>query len=186
MQDEKIVELYWKRDEAAIEETGKKYEHYLSKIAYNILADLEDSKECVNDTYLKAWNSMPPHKPEVLKTYLGKLTRQRSIDMFRSRNRVKRQGSEYAVSLSELGECVSGGDETEQSVDMHLLAEAIRKFLCSLSPEARNTFIGRYYYMDSMKEVAAYYGMSESKVKSLLHRTRLRLKTYLEQEGFDL
>lgn len=186
MQDERIVELYWQRDEAAIRETEQKYGPYLSKIAYNILADWEDCKECVNDTCLKAWNSIPPHKPQVLRTYLGKLTRERSIDMFRCRNRTKRQGSEYTVSLSELEECVSGGNKTEQSVNMHLLAEAINDFLHTLSPEARNTFVGRYYFMDSIKEVAAYYGMSESKVKSMLHRTRLGLKAYLEQEGFDL
>ena len=108
MQDEMIVALYWKRDEKAISETERKYGRYLSKIAYNILSDWEDSKETVNDTYLKAWNSMPTHKPGVLSTYLGKITRQLSIDAFRTRNRDKRKHSEYAVSLSELEDCISG------------------------------------------------------------------------------
>ena len=102
MQDEMIVDLYWKRDESAISETERKYGRYLSKIAYNILSDLEDSKETVNDTYLKAWNSMPTHKPSVLSTYLGKITRQLSIDAFRTRNRDKRKHSEYAVSPPRL------------------------------------------------------------------------------------
>lgn len=186
MQDEKIVALYWQRDENAIQETEQKYGRYLSKIAHNILSDFEDSREAVNDTYLKAWNSMPPHRPGVLATYLGKITRQLSIDIFRRRNREKRRASQYALSLSELEECVCGGNTTEQDVDLHLLAEAINAYLYTLTPQARNTFVGRYYYMDSIREVAAYYGMSESGVKSMLFRTRQGLRNYLEQEGFHL
>ena len=129
MQDEMIVALYWKRDEKAISETERKYGRYLSKIAYNILSDWEDSKETVNDTYLKAWNSMPTHKPSVLSTYLGKITRQLSIDAFRTRNRDKRKHSEYAVSLSELEDCISGSETTEQSIELKLLAEAINTYL---------------------------------------------------------
>lgn len=184
MQDDMIVTLYWQRNEQAIQETDHKYGRYLSKIAYNVLKDLEDSKEIVNDTYLKAWNSMPPHTPSVLATYLGKITRQLSIDMFRNRNRKKRQMSEYTLSLSELDECISNGNTTEQSVNLHLLAETINTYLYSLSHEARTTFVGRYYYMDSIKEVAGYHSMSQSKVKSMLYRTRQGLKAYLEQEGF--
>lgn len=184
MHDEAIIGLYWQRDENAIRETEHKYGRYLSKIAFNVLADIEDSKESVNDTYLKAWNSIPPHRPEVLSAYLGKIVRQLSIDKFRGRNRKKRQTSEYVLSLSELEDCVSIGDATEQDVDLHLLAQAIGTYLKSLTPQARNTFVGRYYYMDSLKEVAAYFGMSESKAKSMLHRTRQGLKAYLEQEGF--
>ena len=186
MKDEEIVALYWQRDEATIRETEKKYGHYLSKIAYNILSDIEDSEESVNDTYLKAWNSMPPHRPGVLATYLGKIARQLSIDIFRKRNREKRKASEYALSLSELEDCVSGGDTTGQSVDLNLLAEAVNDFLYKVTPEARTLFVGRYYYMDSIKEISAYHGMSESKVKSILFRTRKGLKNYLEQEGFDV
>lgn len=186
MEDEMIVTLYWRRDETAIQETEKMYGHYLTKIAYNVLSDWEESMESVNDTYLKAWTSLPPHRPSVLSTYLGKITRQLSIDTYRKRKSQKRKASEYAISLSELEECISEGDTTSQSVDLHLLAEAMNTFLRTLSPEARNTFVGRYYFMDSIKEVAAYYGMSESKVKSMLHRTRKGLKNYLEQEGYYL
>ena len=186
MEDEKIVDLYWQRSESAIRETEIKYDRYLTKIAYNILADAEDSRESVNDTYLAAWNSMPPHRPGVLSTYLGKLTRRISIDCFRRRTRQKRGGSEYEVSLSELGDCVSGGNTTEEIINVKLLADAIGIFLRLQSEEVRNAFIGRYYYLDSLKEVAAYCGMTESKCKTLLYRTRVALKEYLREEGFDV
>ena len=186
MEDELIVDLYWNRDEDAIGKTQEKYDRYLTKIAYNILANAEDSRESVNDTYLAAWDSMPPHRPAVLSTYLGKLTRRISIDCFRGRTRAKRVPSQYAMSLEELGECVSGGNTTEEIVDVKLLADAIGMFLRLQSDEARNLFIGRYYYLDSLKEAAAYCGMSGSKAKSLLFRTRIALKEYLEKEGFSL
>lgn len=185
-QDDKIVELYWQRDECAIRETELRYGRYLLKIAYNILADLEEGKECVNETYLKAWNSMPPHNPANLAAYLGKITRQLAIDIFRTRNREKRKASQYAVSLSELEDCVSGADTTQQGVERNLLAKAINTYLGGLSAEARTVFVGRYYYMDSLKEVAAYYNMSLPKVKSMLYRTRQGLRAYLEEEGFDI
>lgn len=186
MDDEQIVALYWQREEAAIRETEQKYGRYLTKIAYNILADYEDSRESVNDTYLAAWNSIPPHKPSVLSTYLAKLTRRLSIDCWRSRNREKRRDSQYAISLSELEECVSGGDTTQEGFRQKLLADAIAVYLRAISQDARNAFIGRYYFMDPLKEVAAYCGMSESRAKSLLHRTRLGLRDYLIREGFEL
>lgn len=184
MEDEQIVSLYWDRNEQAIRETETKYDRYLTKIAYNVLSDYEDSRESVNDTYLAAWNSMPPHRPSVLSAYLAKLTRRISIDCFRYHTRSKRMGSEYALSLSELGDCVSGGNTTEEIVNVKLLADAIGIYLRLQSEEARTAFLGRYYFLDSIREVAAYCGMSESKCKSLLHRTRLGLKEYLEKEGF--
>ncbi len=129
---------------------------------------------------------MPTHKPSVLSTYLGKITRQLSIDAFRTRNRDKRKHSEYAVSLSELEDCISGSETTEQSIELKLLAEAINTYLYTLPAEARNTFVGRYYFADPIREVADYYGMSEPKVKSMLYRTRQGLKEYLEKEGYEL
>lgn len=186
MQDEEIVALYWQRNESAIQETQTKYNRYLTKIAYNILADLEDSKESVNDTYLAAWNSMPPHKPDRLSTYLGKITRRISIDIFRKRTCTKRQASEYALFLDELGECISAQGTPEQSVEAELLAKTINDFLRTLSEDARNTFIGRYYFLDSLREVVRYCGMSESKAKSMLFRTRSGLRAYLKKEGFDI
>ena len=184
MEDKQIVELYWQRQEAAIRETEQKYGHYLTQIAYHILSDWEDSQESVNDTYFKAWNSIPPNRPEPLAPYLRKILREAAIDCYRRKRRKKRGQSEYSLSLSELGECVSGGDTTGQEIDRRLLAEAVAVYLKTLSPEARGLFIGRYYFMDSMREVAAYHGMSEPKAKSMLHRTRKGLKAYLEKEGF--
>lgn len=186
MKDEQIVSLYWQRDELAIRETEIKYDRYLTKIAYNILNDREDTRESVNDTYLAAWESMPPHRPSVLSSYLAKLTRRISIDCFRYRTREKRMASEYAISLSELEDCVSGGNTTEDAVNGKLLADAIGIFLRLQSEEARTAFIGRYYFLDPIKEVADYCGMSESKTKTLLYRTRQALKEYLIQEGYAL
>ena len=190
VQDSDIVKLYWERSELAIAETQSKYEKYLTKIAYNILSDKEDSKESVNDTYLAAWNSMPPHRPEVLSTYLGKLTRRISIDIFRKRTRSKRKASEYELSLAELGEDAAIADiadnrfEPEELLDVKLLSGVINAFLRELPEDARNLFIGRYYFLDPLKDVARYCGMTESKAKSMLFRTRNRLRDYLREEGY--
>lgn len=184
MEDAQIVSLYWDRDESAIRETETKYARYLTKIACNILNDVEDSRESVNDTYLAAWDSMPPHRPGILSAYLAKLTRRISIDRFRYRTRDKRMGSEYALSLEELGDCVCGGDTTQEAVNEKLLADAIGIYLRLLPEDARTAFVGRYYFLDPLKEVAAYCGMSESKAKSLLYRTRVGLKEYLQKEGY--
>ena len=186
MEDSQIVDLYWDRNEDALRDTEVKYDRYLTKIAYNILSDREDSRESVNDTYLAAWNSMPPHRPGVLSTYLGKITRRISIDAFRRRTRQKRGGSEYEISLSELGDCVSAGNTTEEAVDVRLLAEAIGRWL-RLQPQGnRNAFLCRYYYLDPVKEVAANCGMTEAKCKTVLFRMRQSLKEYLIREGFDV
>lgn len=186
MKDEEIVALYLNRDEAAIRETGLRYGRYLTRIAYNVLSDWEDSKECVNDTYLKAWNSIPPHRPECLSAYLGKITRQGSIDIFRRKASEKRRASEYDVSLSELEECLSAGNTTEEDADLNLLSNAINAFLRTCTDEVRDVFIGRYYFADSIREIARYCRMSESKVKSMLWRTRAGLKSYLQKEGNEI
>lgn len=183
MQDKEIIALYWQRDQRAIRETEDKYGRYLTTIAYHILADREDSEESVSDTYLKAWNSIPPHRPQALAAYLGKITREGAIDRYRRRTSRKRGGSEYALSLSELEECVSG-DAPEQELDARLLAETINNFLRTLTPQARTMFIRRYYFADPIREIAAGGGVSVSKVKSTLHRTRIHLREYLEKEGF--
>ena len=186
MEDAEIVELYWARDEDAVGQTKTKYGAYLNRVAYNILADLEDSQECVSDTLLAAWRSMPDNRPKNLRTYLGKITRQVSIDLYRRRNRMKRYASEYAISLEELGDSFTDGRTPEDELNARLLTETVNRFLRTLPDEARNTFIGRYYFFDSVKNVARYCGMSESKCKSMLYRTRKSLKVYLQKEGFDL
>lgn len=186
MEDEQIVSLYWERNEDAIRETEKKYDRYLLKIAQNILSDREDSRESVNDTYLASWESIPPHRPGCLSAYLAKLTRRISIDRFRYHTRQKREGSQYTLSLEELGDCVSGSNSAEEIVNAKALADSIGIYLRTQSEEARTAFLGRYYFLDSIREVAAYCGISESKCKTLLHRTRVGLKEYLRKEGFEL
>ena len=185
MEDSAIVTLYWDRDETAITHTQRKYGQYLLKIAVNILADREDSQESVNDTYLAAWNSMPPQRPGVLSTYLGKLTRRISIDCLRKRTSQKRGGGEYDLSLEELGDC-TGGHSPEMELEAKALGAVIADFLQTQSPEVRNVFIGRYYYMDPVKDIARYCHISESKVKIILYRARQGLREHLEKEGYTL
>lgn len=186
MTDERIVQLYWDRDESAVAETQDKYGRYLTKIAYNILMDMEDSLESVNDTYMHAWKSMPPHRPSILGTFLAKITRRVAIDILRKKNREKRIPSEYTCSLSELEECIPDAGSVEQQVEAEELGKAINTYLKGISSEARKLFIGRYFYLDSLKDVAKYCGMSEAKAKSMLYRTRCGLKEYLEQEGYHI
>ncbi len=186
MKDSEIVNLYWKRNEEAIRQTQQKYGAYLSKVAYNILSDFEDSKECVNDTYLAAWKSMPPHRPNVLSTYLGKITRQLSIDVFRKKKSAKRYASEYAISLDELGDTFSDSTTPENVFDGKMLDAAINRFICALPDDVQRAFVGRYFFLDSIKDIAGYCGMKEGKLKSLLYRTRKQLKSYLVKEGFDV
>ena len=181
MEDAEIVELYWARNEDAVSQTKTKYGAYLNRVAYNILSDLEDSQECVSDTLLAAWRSMPDNRPKNLRTYLGKITRQVSIDLYRRRNRMKRYASEYAISLEELGDSFTDGRTPEDELNARLLTETVNRFLRTLPDEARNTFIGRYYFFYSLQAVARYCGMSESKCKSLLYRTRQSLKSYLQR-----
>ncbi len=186
MEDREIVALYWQRDQTAIQETQRKFGRYLTDIIRRILPSPEDGEEIVNDTCLRAWNSIPPQRPDSLSAYLGKIARRLSIDVLRARGREKRMASAYAVSLSELDDCVPGAAAAEERLDLSLLADAVNAYLRTLSPEARNVFIARYFYMDSLKELAAHSGMSVSKVKSMLYRVRLGLKAYLTKEGFTV
>ena len=186
MEDSRIVDLYWQRDEQAIRHTDDRYGGYLLTVANHILADEEDSHECVNDTYMKAWNSMPTHRPQVLRTYLAKITRQVSIDRYRHRGAQKRFGSEYALSLEELTECVGGQDGPQQELELQALVEALGRYLRQLEEPARLAFIWRYFYLDPLREIAARQDSTVSQVKSMLHRTRLGLRAYLTEEGFDL
>lgn len=186
MQDEKILELYFNRSEQALSETEAKYGRYLYKIAYGILADKSDSEESVNDTYLATWNSIPPQKPSVLSAYLSKLTRRISIDIFRKRSSKKRGGSQYALSLAELEECVKSNRDLEEEMENKDLGAAISAFLRTLSKESRSLFVIRYYFCESLKDAARHLEMSEGKAKSLLYRTRIQLKDYLLKEGFEI
>lgn len=184
MDDEKIVDLYWKRDQQAIAQTERKYGAYLTKVAYNVLGDWEDCQESVNDTYLSAWNAMPPHKPQALCPFLSKITRRISISLFRKKQSAKRGAGTYAISLSELDQCVAGGSTPEERYRETELTASIEMFLRGVSEQARNLFIGRYFYMDSVKDAAAYCGLTESNAKVLLHRTRCALREHLQKEGY--
>ncbi len=186
MEDLKIIELFFDRKEYAVAETERKYGRYLLKIAYNILFDTEDSEECVNDTYMKAWNTIPPQKPKVLSTFLGKITRHLAIDVFRRKHAEKRGNSEFALSLSELDECIPDSFSAEAEFEQKELYENINRFLVSLSKENRDIFVCRYFYSDSIKDIASFFGTSETKIKSSLFRSRKILKEQLLKEGFDL
>lgn len=183
MDDNSIVELYWKRSESAISETANKYNGYCYSIAYNILANKEDSEESVSDTWLTAWNVIPPRRPSILAAFLGKITRHISIDRWRVRTARKRGGGEVAVALEELGDCVSGGLTPEQSYERKELVLSFNRFLDTLSETERSVFLCRYWYLDTVPAIAVNFGFSRSKVTSMLHRTRHKLRVHLEKEG---
>lgn len=183
MEDKRIVDLYWKRSEAAIYETDQKYHGYCFSIANHILFNKEDSDECVNDTYVAAWNSMPPDKPNNLKTFLGKLTRNISLHRWEYYHADKRGGSEVALALDELENILK--NDAVDVVDKVTLQQVLNQFLKQLKPESRKFFVRRYWYMDSIEEIAKMYGVSLSKVKMSLLRARNQLKDILEQEGYE-
>ena len=184
MKDDAIVSMFINRDEQAIREAESKYQKYLMSVSYNICGNMEDSKECVSDTYLAAWNSIPPHHPENLLAYLSRLTRRISIDSFRKKNRDKRRSSQYAVSLDELEECIPNHNQVESAIDEKLLSESINSFLAGQDVEKRDIFIERYFYADSIKEIAQRHDDSQSKIKSVLFRLRNELKEHLKKEDF--
>lgn len=186
MEDSRIVELYWKRDADAIPATSEKYGGYCASIARNILGNEEDAEECVNDTWLGAWNSMPSHQPSVLSAFLGKITRNLSFNR-RQRDRAeKRGGGELPLVLDELSECVSGNDSVEGELDRKELLSVINAFLNGLAPEKRAVFVCRYWYADSVGSIAARMGMTESHVSMTLTRLRRKLREHLTKGGFEL
>ena len=184
MEDKRIVDLYWERSEIAISETANKYGRYCHYIAHNILHNNEDSEECVNDTYNDAWQSMPPHRPSILSTFLGKITRRISIDLWRKYSAKKRGGGVVALALEELEECVSGTGDVEEGVERLELQRKLNAFLLALSQVDRQVFMCRYWYMDSISDIAKQFACSESKIKSMLYRTRNKLRVMLEKEGY--
>ena len=186
MEDFRIVELYWQRDADAIPATSEKYGGYCAAIARNILGNEEDTEECVNDTWLRAWNSMPPHRPNALAAFLGKITRNLSFNRYKQNRADKRGGGELPLVLEELGECVSGTDSVEGELDKKELLGAINVFLKGLTPEKRAVFVCRYWYADSVGDIAARVGMTESHVSMTLTRLRRSLHEYLTKEGFTL
>lgn len=184
MDDKEIVELYWQRSERAIEQTAEKYGAYCMKISYNILADRSDSEENVNDTYMQAWSSMPPHRPDRLISYLGKLARNLALNRYKAKHAQKRMNGEFDVSLDELDMCAPSGLTVEDEVGIASLAGCISDFLRTQDESTRKMFVLRYFFCESVDTVAERLGFSQSKVKTALMRTRTRLKNYLETEGY--
>lgn len=186
MEDIKIIQLYWDRNQSAIKETEAKYGNYCTSIARNILGSYEDAEECVNDTYLNAWNSIPPHRPNMLSTFLGKITRNLSFNKYKHIHTTKRGGSEIPAILDELSECISGTNNVEQEVEYHELVSIINDFLNSLSSKKRNIFVCRYWYNDSISAIAKQFHMKENAVSMTLRRTRAALQQYLIDRGYEV
>lgn len=184
MEDMRIVDLYLARNEAAIGYTKEKYGVRLQLLALGIVEDRLTADECENDTYLAAWRSIPPHEPRsYFYAYLARITRHLALNCCRNRKRLKRQ-AHIAHLSAEMEECIPSPDDTACRLDVRELTDALNAFLATLNEEKRNIFVRRYWYMDSVADIAACYGISESKVKTTLHRTRNALHAYLEKEGY--
>jgi len=186
LDDSKIVDLYLERDEAAIKQTSKKYGKRLRALSFGIVNDQLSAEECENDTYLEAWNSIPPHEPRsYLYAFLARMTRHISLNCCRDRSRLKR--SAFICELSaEMEECIPDPDDSGCRVDDIALGEAINKFLGSLDAQRRNIFLRRYWYMDSISDISKRYALSESKIKTTLFRCRNKLREYLKKEGYTV
>ena len=185
MEDNQIVDLYWERSEAAIQETDKKYGRYCHYIAYQILSNDEDAEEIVNDTYLKTWNTVPPNRPDPLKAYVGMISNQLALNRYDEKTAQKRGGGSISLIYHELEECISDMDESEDIAEDVALRDVLNRFIWSLPKKTRNIFVRRYWYASSVAEIAEEYGMKESAVAMLMFRTRLKLKELLIKEGFD-
>ena len=186
MEDRQIVDLYWARSEKAISETSEKYGRYCYSIANSILHNHEDSEECVNDTWLRAWNAMPDERPDNLSAFLAKITRNLSLNRWERLSAQKRGAGQLPLSLEELSDCIPAADDMERIVDDITLTDILNRFLSSLTAEKRKIFMRRYWYMSSIAEIAADFSISESKVKMSLLRSRKELKQLLEKEGVVL
>ncbi|MDE7297814.1 MAG: RNA polymerase sigma factor [Lachnospiraceae bacterium] len=186
MDNEKIVELYLLRDESAITETAEKYGSRLRALALGITADRQIAEECENDTYLEAWNSIPPHEPRsYLYAFLARITRHIALNCCRERSRLKRSALLCELS-SEVEQCIPAPDDTECRLESIALGKAINSFLGTLAEEKRNVFLRRYWYFDSVADISRRYSLSQSKVKTMLFRIRNQLREYLEKEGYIL
>ena len=185
MDDQQIVQYYFDRDEQAIALSAQKYGALCHRVAMNILDSREDSEECVNDTYLQAWNAIPPERPTLLGAYLCRITRNLAINRYRANHRDKRGGGQAAVAIDELNECLSDNGGTSMC-DEVALRDAVNSFLRRLPDPARTVFVQRYWYVRAVADIAQEHGMSESHVKMILHRTRNRLREHLNKEGIRI
>ena len=186
MEDGKIVELFLQRNESAIQETSNRYGRRLRSLAYGIVEDLLTAQECENDTYLEAWNSIPPHEPrEYFYPFLARITRHISLNICRDRSRLKRSAHICALT-EEMEQCIPAPDNLQCRLERDELARAINGFLATQEPKKRNVFLRRYWYLDSISAISLRYGYSESKIKSMLLRSRNQLRAYLQKEGYLL
>lgn len=183
MEDEQILNLYFSRSEQAIGETAGKYGPYCHSIAFHVLENMEDAEECVSDTWFAAWNAIPPKRPWPLSAFLGRITRNLSIDRWRRSRAVKRGGCQMELALEELKDCVSGAGSLENDLIRRETLGAVNRFLGELPTVERNVFLCRYWYLESSREIGEHTGFSQAKVRSMLHRIRGKLDTYLEKEG---
>lgn len=186
MDDQQLIDLFWARSPDAIGETAKKYGNYCYRIAYHVLANAEDSEECVNDTYFKVWESVPPTRPTRFSAFIGKIARHLAINRYEYLTAEKRGGSRIPLALEELADCIPDHNTPARIVEEKELGKTINRFLGSLTTETRRIFLQRYWSLMSVKDIAEMYGISESKVKMSLMRTRQKLKVFLEKEGIDL
>ena len=186
MDDNQIIELFFARDEAAIEAAGQEYGAYCASIARGILGDQGAAEECVNDAWLKCWQSIPPQRPRSLKSFAGRIVRNLALSTLRSENAQKRGGGQVQLALDELGEVVSGGDTPEGALDRQAFRAALDGFLDALPERNRNLFLRRYWYLDSVETLAKRFGMSQTQVTTTLHRIRQKLRVHLGQEGFQV
>ena len=184
MDDISIIEMYFARDEQAIEETDKKYGGLCFRLANNILSDTEDSRECVNDTYFAVWNRIPPEQPDQFRAYILKITRNLAMKKFRYILADKRS-RDMTVSYSELEEILPGSG-SDQNIEYAQLGQLLNEFLRKEKEDSRNVFIRKYFFFDSVKEISGQYGFSESRIKSMLYHSRIRLKNYLRKEGIEV
>ncbi len=183
MDDTKIIDLYFARDERAIDETDRKYGPYCRAIAMRILCNTQDSEECVSDTWLRAWHAMPPQRPSILSSFLGRITRNLSFDRRRNQTAQRRGGGSLTLALDELSECVPSAVLVEHALEEKELASLIDRFLRTLPERECSIFLRRYWYVDSIEEIAARYALKPNTVKSILFRTREKLRTVLREEG---
>ena len=186
MSDEQIVELYWRRDERAIRETDRKYQHFLLTVAHNILRDAQDCEECLNDTYLGAWNAIPPARPKVLQAFLATIMRRTAIDCYKRKKRQKRIDSELTVALSEVEEFWADGRDPAAELDAHELGRVISEFIRALPKRRMYIFMSRYYTARPIGEIARLLGCSESTVNKEIAAIKRDLKEKLEKEGYSL
>ena len=186
MEDKQIVELYLRRDEQAIDRTAEKYGNYCFSIANQILDNHEDAEETVSDAYVACWQAIPPHRPGNLGTFLGKITRRLAIKRWRAGCALKRGGGEVPLVLEELAGCIPAENDLERELETAELSRILNRFVGQLPKAERNVFVCRYWYLDSIEMIGQRYGFSQSKVKSMLSRTRKKLQTYLEKEGIAL